>query len=157
MEKPIYSRSFHRKKSPFWLETLSIGESNYRRSVVCESFVFFKRFIGENIFYNTRHPFCCWREIFMKEWSLVYILFSWQMVLTGLGAIQARSFYPDALLQRQEQGTKWTGERMFKFRKVGKISKNLHFCKKRISSDVLLKCDRSLSWILTTFREHTLL
>lgn len=84
----------------------------------------------------------------------MYILFSWQMVLTGLGAIQARSFYPDVLLQRQEQGTKWTGERILKFRKVGKISKNLHFCKKPISSDVLLKHDRSLSWILTTFKKH---
>lgn len=29
----------------------------------------------------------------------------WQMVFTGLVAIQARSFYPDVLLQRQEQGT----------------------------------------------------
>lgn len=84
----------------------------------------------------------------------MYISFSWQMVLIGLGAIQARSFYPDVLLQRQEQGTKWTGESILKFRKVGEISKILHFCKKRISSDVLLKCDRFLSWILTTFREH---
>ena len=49
------------------------------------------------------------------------------MVLTGLGAIQARSFYPDVLLQRQEQGTKWTGENILKFRKVGKMWNNIHF------------------------------
>ena len=36
--------------------------------------------------------------------------------------------------------TRYGMNRGEKFRKVGKISKNLHVCKKPISSDVLLKC-----------------